>query len=194
MLKNILLQFTDLYNMTCVYCREEDKLSVCIKWTPSCFQKKEIKTLLLRLNMYVLTSNFRIFFPLKYHLTTLERQPNHLNALQQGPSDRPTIWVQCSVTRVSWCSVFSHPIGSFLPFWRVFEVYSTVVVIRATQHTPIYPKPNPKNHSHSTFFWPKKNVNTVIRKQITLHCSMIPFSLNFFFTVKITLKIYFFLA
>ena len=34
MLKNILLQFTDRYN-TCVYCRIEDKLSVCIKTTPS---------------------------------------------------------------------------------------------------------------------------------------------------------------
>ena len=37
------LQFTDLYNMTCVYCREEDKLSVCIKTTHSCFQKKILK-------------------------------------------------------------------------------------------------------------------------------------------------------
>ena len=36
------LQFTDLYNMTCVYCREEDKLSVCIKTTPSCTQKKKL--------------------------------------------------------------------------------------------------------------------------------------------------------
>ena len=43
MLKNILLQFTDLYNMTHVYCREEDKLSVCIKTTPSCIQKKKLK-------------------------------------------------------------------------------------------------------------------------------------------------------
>ena len=42
MLKNILLQFTDLYNMTCVYCRvEEDKFSLCTKTTPSCIQKKE---------------------------------------------------------------------------------------------------------------------------------------------------------
>ena len=42
-LKNILLQFTDLYNMTCVYYREEDKLSVCIKATPSFIQKKKLK-------------------------------------------------------------------------------------------------------------------------------------------------------
>ena len=43
MLKNILLQFTDLYNMTCVYCREEDKLFECIETTPSCIQKKKLK-------------------------------------------------------------------------------------------------------------------------------------------------------
>ena len=43
MLKNILLHFIDLYNMTCVYCRKEDKLSVCIKTTPSCIQKKKLK-------------------------------------------------------------------------------------------------------------------------------------------------------
>ena len=43
MLKNILLSFTDLYNVTCVYCREESKLSVCIKTTPSCIRKKKLK-------------------------------------------------------------------------------------------------------------------------------------------------------
>ena len=43
MFKNILLQFTDLYNMTCVYCRVEVKLSVCIKATPSCIQKQKLK-------------------------------------------------------------------------------------------------------------------------------------------------------
>ena len=43
MVKNILLQFTDLHNMTCVYCREEDQLSVYIKTTPTCVQKKELK-------------------------------------------------------------------------------------------------------------------------------------------------------
>ena len=57
MLKNILLQFTDLYNMTRVYSREEDKLYVCIKTTPSCIQKNN-KTLLLRLNTHDLTLNF----------------------------------------------------------------------------------------------------------------------------------------
>ena len=43
MLKNILLQFIDLCNMTCVYCRVKDKLCVCIKTTPSCIQKKKLK-------------------------------------------------------------------------------------------------------------------------------------------------------
>ena len=43
MLKNMLLQFTDLYNMTCVYCRVEDKLCVFIKTTSSCIQKKKLK-------------------------------------------------------------------------------------------------------------------------------------------------------
>ena len=42
MLKKILLQFFDLYNMTCVYCREEEKLYICIKKTPSYIQKKEL--------------------------------------------------------------------------------------------------------------------------------------------------------
>ena len=36
-----LLQFTDLYNMTCVYCRVEDNLSACIKTTASCIKKKK---------------------------------------------------------------------------------------------------------------------------------------------------------
>ena len=63
MLKNILLQFTDPYNMTCVYCREEDKLFVCIKTT--LYSQKKIKTLYLRLNAYDLTSNFWIYFPSK---------------------------------------------------------------------------------------------------------------------------------
>ena len=47
MLKNMALQFTDLFNMTCVYCRVEDRLSVIIKTTPSCIKKKKKETLLL---------------------------------------------------------------------------------------------------------------------------------------------------
>ena len=43
MLKKILLQFTELYNLTCVYCRVEDKLSIYIKTTSSCIQKKKLK-------------------------------------------------------------------------------------------------------------------------------------------------------
>ena len=42
-LKNILLQFSDLYNMTCVYSREEDKMYVWIETTPSYIQKKTLK-------------------------------------------------------------------------------------------------------------------------------------------------------
>ena len=38
-----LLQFSDLYTMTCVHCRLEDKLSVFIKTTPSCIQKERLK-------------------------------------------------------------------------------------------------------------------------------------------------------
>ena len=41
MLKKMLLQFTDLYNITCVYCRVGDKLSVCLKAKPSCIRKKK---------------------------------------------------------------------------------------------------------------------------------------------------------
>ena len=38
-----ILQFSDLYNMTCVHCRLVDKLSVFIKTTPSCIQKKRLQ-------------------------------------------------------------------------------------------------------------------------------------------------------
>ena len=41
--KTYFCNFTDLYNMTCVYCREEDELSVCIKTSPSWVQKKKLK-------------------------------------------------------------------------------------------------------------------------------------------------------
>ena len=44
MLKNILLQFTELYNIMYVYCRAENKLFVCIKTkTPSSVPKKKLK-------------------------------------------------------------------------------------------------------------------------------------------------------
>ena len=47
-----------------MYCRVEDKLSVCIKTTPSCF-KKEIKTLLLRLSTFNLPRISESTFPSK---------------------------------------------------------------------------------------------------------------------------------
>ena len=78
MLKNILLQFTDLHNITWMYCREEDKLSVCIKTTPSFIQKKEIKTLLFAFQQLLLYLEFmNLRFPIKYHPTTLERHLNY---------------------------------------------------------------------------------------------------------------------
>ena len=40
MLKNIPLEFNDLYNMTCAYYGVEDKLPVWIKTTPGFVQKK----------------------------------------------------------------------------------------------------------------------------------------------------------
>ena len=46
MLKNILVQFTELYNMTCVFYKVEGKLIECLKTTtPSCIPKKESKIL-----------------------------------------------------------------------------------------------------------------------------------------------------
>ena len=64
MLKNILFQFNNLYNVTCVYCRVEDKLSLCITF-PFEHVRPDLDFLYLLL-------------PLKYHPTTLERQLNYL--------------------------------------------------------------------------------------------------------------------
>ena len=43
MLKNILVEFTELYDMTFMYFGVEDKLFVYIKTIPSCIQKRELK-------------------------------------------------------------------------------------------------------------------------------------------------------
>ena len=56
MLKNVLLQFIDLYKLMYVYCRKEDKLYASKQLTVI-FKKKKIKTLLLYLNTYDLTSD-----------------------------------------------------------------------------------------------------------------------------------------
>ena len=85
--------------MTCVYCREEVKLSVCIKTTPSCIQKKKLKLCFCVWTHMTWPRISEFFFPLKYHLTTPERQLNYLKCFQQCPSDHPTIWAQCSVTK-----------------------------------------------------------------------------------------------
>ena len=79
MLKNMALQFTDLFNMTCVYCRVEDRLSVIIKTTPSCIKKKKKKKLCFWFEHVWLDLEFlNLLFPLKYHPTNLERQFNYL--------------------------------------------------------------------------------------------------------------------
>ena len=65
MLKNILLKFIDLYNMTCVYCREEDQSSVCIKITSSCIQKKKLKLCFCIWTRMTWPRIFEAFFPSK---------------------------------------------------------------------------------------------------------------------------------
>ena len=63
----------------CMYCREEEKLSVCIKTTPSCIHKKKSKLwfcIWTRMTWPQISKSF--FFPSKIYLTTLERQLNYL--------------------------------------------------------------------------------------------------------------------
>ena len=74
MLKNILLQFTELYNLTCVYCRVEDKLSIYIKTAPSCIQKNKLKLCFCVWTRMTWPQIFESNFSLKYHPTTLEKQ------------------------------------------------------------------------------------------------------------------------
>ena len=125
MLKNILLQFTDLYNMICVYCREEDKLFLCIKTTPSCIHKKKSnKTLLLRLVTYDLTSNFWIYFPSKVLSYIFWKTAEISKMLYKNvPLTVQQFKAKRSVIRVSWCSIFFQPIGSSFPFFRVFDFF-----------------------------------------------------------------------
>ena len=74
MLKNILLQFIDLCNMTCVYCRVKNKLCVCIKTTPSCIHKKKLKLCFCVSTRITSTRISESLFPSK--ISTLERQLN----------------------------------------------------------------------------------------------------------------------
>ena len=120
MLKNILLQFTDLYNMTCVYCREEDKLSVCIKTTPSCIQKKKLKLCFCVWTRMTWPRISESSFPLKYHAITLERQLNY---------------VQCFATMSLWQSndlIIMLCYQSFLvqcllsTYWKLFPFLESI--------------------------------------------------------------------
>ena len=71
--------FTDLYKMTCVYCREEDRLSVCIKATPSCIKKKKKLKLCFCVGTHMTWPQIsESTFPLKYHPTILERQLRYI--------------------------------------------------------------------------------------------------------------------
>ena len=75
MLKNILLSFTGLYNMTCVYCREV----VCMHQNNSqLYSKKEIKTAFVFEHAWLDLEFPNLLFLLKYHPTTLGRQLSYL--------------------------------------------------------------------------------------------------------------------
>ena len=122
MLKNILLQFTERYNIMYVYCRSENKLSVCIKTkTPNCVPKKKLK-----LCICVWTPMTR---PQIYKSTFLSKFPSHNSwkTVQLSKmlcnNDSQTIWAQSSVTRISWCSVFPQPVESYFPFQRLFDFF-----------------------------------------------------------------------
>ena len=78
MLKNMVLQFTDLFNMTCVYCRVEARLSVIIKTTPSCIHKKKRNFTFAFEHVWLDLESLNLLFPLKYHPTNPERQFNYL--------------------------------------------------------------------------------------------------------------------
>ena len=68
MLKNILLQFIELYNMTYAYYRIEDKLSVYMKTkTPSCIPKKKKKFAFAFEHLWLDLEFLNLFFPLKSH-------------------------------------------------------------------------------------------------------------------------------
>ena len=124
MLKNILFQFTDLYNMTWVHCRVEDKLSVCIKTTASCIQKTKLKNFALAFEHIWLDLEFlNLIFPLNYHPTTLKKQLNYLKwfatmSLWQS-NDLSTMLCHQSFL----VSVFSQSIGSSFPYKTLFDFF-----------------------------------------------------------------------
>ena len=86
--------------------------------TSQLYSKKDIKTLLLRLNTYVLTSKFWIssqnswktaqLSKMLYNNVPLTAQRHECNALSP---------------QFPWCSVFSNPIGSYPSLFRVFDFF-----------------------------------------------------------------------
>ena len=66
--------------MTCMYCREEDKLFVCIRTTPSCIHTKKLKLCFCVWTHMTWRRVSESTFPLKYHSTTLERQLKYLKS------------------------------------------------------------------------------------------------------------------
>ena len=85
------------------------------------YSRKESKTLHWHLNTYDLTSNFWIYFFLQNVLKSL--------------SDCPTIWAQFSVTRVSWCSVFSQPVETCFPCFPL--VFFSLFNSKAASRMPV---------------------------------------------------------
>ena len=85
------------------------------------YSRKESKTLHWHLNTYDLTSNFWIYFFLQNVLKSL--------------SDCPTIWAQFSVTRVSWCSVFSQPVETCFPCFPL--VFLSLFNSKAASRMPV---------------------------------------------------------
>ena len=78
MLKNILLEFTELYNMRCMYFGVEDKLFVYIKTILSCIQKRELNFVFAFEYVWLDLEFLNPLFTLKYHSKTLKRQLNFL--------------------------------------------------------------------------------------------------------------------
>ena len=117
--------------MTCVYCKEEDKFSVCIKVTPSCIQK-------FCFFVWTRTTWPQISestFPLEYQPTTLEKQVNYLKyfatmSLWQSNDLSTMLYhqsflVQCLLSSYWKLLPFLGSTWFFLSFLnhRVFESY-----------------------------------------------------------------------
>ena len=139
---------TDLYHMTCVYCREEDKLSACIETTSSCIHKKKLKICFCVWTRMTWPRISKSTFPSKisFHNSWKTTQLSIMLS-NNVPLTVQAIWAQCSVTRISWCSFFSQPTGSFLPvqfllatYWKLPAVLESIWSLfnsKATSRVPI---------------------------------------------------------